>query len=82
VIDRDDEVDDLYEQVFIDLLELMRKDEAALEAGIHVQSVAKYLERMADHCTNVAEQVIYMLKGQDVRHHGKLGGQEEAQGRR
>jgi phosphate transport system protein len=72
VIGRDDEVDGLYDQVFADLLEIMRREDAALEAGIHVQSVAKYLERMADHATNLAEQVIFMLQGRDVRHAGKL----------
>lgn len=73
VIARDDEVDDLYTRVFRDVLEWMLRDTGAVERGIHVQSVAKYLERMADHGTNLAEQVIFMVKGKDVRHVGKLG---------
>jgi len=72
VIDRDDAVDDLYDEVFAQILDLMRTQQAGIHRGIHIQSVAKYLERMADHSTNIAEQVIFMLKGQDVRHEGKL----------
>ena len=75
VIDRDDEVDALYIQVFRDVLQLMLSDSSAVERGIHVQSVAKFLERMADHGTNLAEQVVFMVKGQDIRHVGKLGAQ-------
>lgn len=76
VIDRDDEVDTLYIQVFRDVLELMLRDSSAVERGIHVQSVAKFLERMADHGTNLAEQVVFMVKGKDIRHVGKLGDEE------
>jgi phosphate transport system protein len=50
----------------------MRHDADAIQRGIHVQSVAKWLERMADHATNIAEQVIWMVQGKDVRHAGKL----------
>lgn len=72
VIAQDDEVDRLYEQVFAEILEIMRRDPGTLEPAIHVQSVIKYLERIADHATNLAEEVIYMLRGRDVRHPGKL----------
>jgi len=72
VVERDDEVDNLYTRVFHELLDVMR-DEKNVEHGIHIQSVAKILERMADHCTNLAEQVIFMVKGKDIRHTGKLG---------
>ena len=72
VIDRDDEVDELYHSVFRLLLDVMRRDEAAIAPGIHVQSVAKFLERIGDHATNLAEQVIFMVRGTDVRHEGKL----------
>jgi len=72
VVDRDDEVDELYVRVFRELLSMMI-DEANVEHGIHIQSVAKVLERMADHCTNLAEQVIFMVRGKDIRHIGKLG---------
>ncbi len=72
VIDRDVQVDDLYHELFRTLLLRMREDPPALERGIHLQSVAKWLERMADHATNIAEQVIFMIKGKDIRHVGHL----------
>ena len=72
VIARDDQVDEYYHVIFRDLLEIMTKDPGAVQPGIHIQSVAKYLERIADHCTNLAEQVIFMVKGKDIRHEGKL----------
>lgn len=72
VIDRDAEVDDRYHETFRDLLSLMLQDPGSIERGIHLQSVAKWLERMADHATNIAEQVIFMVKGKDIRHVGHL----------
>jgi len=68
VLKRDDEVDDLYEAVFEELLKLMLADSGNVHRGIHFQSAAKYLERIGDHSTNLAEQVIFMLKGTDIRH--------------
>lgn len=73
VIDQDDEVDELYHQVFRQLLAIMTQDPTAVHRGIHVQSVAKWLERIADHSTNLAEQVVFMVRGKDIRHAGKLG---------
>ena len=67
VLAADDAVDDLYEKVFQDVLEKMR-DNGEIHRGIHVQSAAKFLERMGDHSTNLAEQVIFMLEGEDIRH--------------
>ena len=72
VIDRDVEIDDLYHEIFADILQLMSNDLSLIKRGIHVQSVAKWLERMADHATNIAEQVVFMVKGQDIRHVGHL----------
>ncbi len=71
VIRRDDEVDELYHRVFEDLLESMRADPSVMHQMIHAQSVAKWLERMADHSTNLAELVIFMIDGRDVRHPNK-----------
>lgn len=72
VIDSDDELDALYIQVFRDILSLMVDNTSKVERGIHAQSVAKWLERMGDHACNLAEQVVFMVKGQDIRHAGKL----------
>ncbi len=73
VIDRDEEVDELYHTLFRALVATMKQDPATLvRDGIHVLSVAKWVERMADHATNLAEQVVFMVKGKDVRHIGKL----------
>jgi phosphate transport system protein len=72
VIARDGDVDELYHQLFRDLLATMLKDSSAIERGIHMQSVAKWLERIADHSTNLAELVIFMVKGKDIRHVGRL----------
>jgi len=68
VCERDVEVDKLYWQSFSNVLELMRKQPNSVHDGIHVQSIAKVLERMGDHSTNLAEQVVYMVKGKDIRH--------------
>ncbi|MCB9727350.1 MAG: phosphate signaling complex protein PhoU [Deltaproteobacteria bacterium] len=72
IIERDDEVDELYHTIFRDILSLMLEDTNVVERGIHIQSTAKFLERIGDHATNLAEQVIFMAKGRDVRHEGKL----------
>lgn len=73
VIERDRALDQLYIRVFRELLAGMLQDPGKVERGIHAQSVAKWLERMADHATNVAEQVIFMVKGKDVRHASRAG---------
>jgi len=73
VIARDDEIDELYHQVFRELLsDMPTVGEAELHALIHIQSVAKWLERMGDHTTNLAELVVFMIRGTDIRHYGKL----------
>ena len=72
VIDHDAEVDALYVRLFRETLAIMLNDSSTIERGIHLQSIAKWLERMGDHSTNLAEQVIFMVKGKDVRHLGKL----------
>jgi phosphate transport system protein len=73
VVEHDAEVDKLYWQIFRDALEIMRKQPNSVHDGIHVQSIAKFLERMGDHATNLAEQVVFMIKGKDIRHTGRVG---------
>jgi phosphate transport system protein len=72
VIERDDRVDEIYHKVNRELIVMMREEDDIVQAAAHVQSIAKHLERMADHTTNLAEQVIFMVRGKDIRHHNKL----------
>ena len=72
VIEDDDHVDEAYHEINRFVLERMLEQPAIIERGIHVQAVAKFLERMGDHATNLAEQVVYMVAGSDIRHPGKL----------
>lgn len=69
VIDRDRVVDAFYAQTFRELLTTMMENRTHVYRATRLQSVAKYLERMGDHATNLAELVIFMAKGTDVRHH-------------
>ena len=66
---RDDNfVDDLNEQIQRELLTYMIEDAGAISRSMKINHIAKCLERIADHATNVAEMVIFMVKGKDIRH--------------
>ncbi len=69
VCERDDEVDDLNDQLFRELISYMLEDRANIKRALDLILVARHLERIADHATNVAEDVIYMVEGKDIRHH-------------
>ena len=68
VIKRDDEVDNLNAQVFNELLFFMIQDPHTVSRATRISYVSKYLERIADHATNIAEMVIYMCEGKIIRH--------------
>ncbi len=68
VLEMDDEVDHLYEQVLAHAMEFMAQHPEQADLGMCVARTAKYLERIADLSTNVAEMVVYMVQGVDVRH--------------
>jgi phosphate transport system protein len=68
VIKRDDEVDDLTVKNFEELLSLMIQDPKIIPLAVKRTYIAKYLERIADHATNIAEMIIYMCKGKIIRH--------------
>ncbi len=68
VIERDGELDAHYADVFRVLLTYMMEDPRNIYRATRVQSIAKYLERVGDHATNLAEMVIFMIGGKDVRH--------------
>ena len=66
---RDDQfVDDLNEQIQRELLTFMMEDPETISRAIKINYISKCFERIADHATNVAEMVIFMIKGKDIRH--------------
>jgi phosphate transport system protein len=69
---RDKKIDAYYAQTFRELLTYMMQDPRTIQSAMRLQSIAKYLERMGDHATNLAEEVIFMVEGSDIRHVGKL----------
>jgi len=71
VIERDDEVDGLNYQIYRELLSYMAEDAATITRATRILFVSKYLERIADHATNIAEMVVYMVKGRTIRHMDK-----------
>jgi phosphate transport system protein len=68
VIDGDDLLDALYLKIFNDLLAIMMEDSRAIRRATSVMLAAKHLERFGDHATNLAEMVVFMVRGTDVRH--------------
>jgi phosphate transport system protein len=69
VLDCDDELDALKTQVFRDLLNYMLKDPGTIEPSLDLILISRHLERIGDHATNIAEDVIFMVLAKDVRHH-------------
>ena len=69
VLQRDDEVDQLKDQNFRVLLTYMMADPGTIERALALILVARNLERIADHATNIAEDVIFLVEAKDVRHH-------------
>jgi len=68
VIARDDEVDQLNGQIFRELLSYMAEDRDAIGRATRILFISKNLERIADHASNVAEMVVFMVKGKTIRH--------------
>jgi phosphate transport system protein len=69
VLKCDDELDALKSQVFRELLTYMLQDTSTIEPALDLILVSRHLERIGDHATNVAEDVIFMVSAKDVRHH-------------
>ena len=67
VCQADDNVDDIYQQIFRELLTYMMEDPRTITQATQLIFVARYLERVADHATNIAEWVIYLVTGQRMR---------------
>jgi phosphate transport system protein len=71
VLDRDDELDALKTTVFRELLTHMLRDPATIEPSLDLILISRHLERVGDHATNIAEDVIFMVSARDVRHHAE-----------
>ena len=69
VLNEDDALDALKTQVFRELLTYMLDDPSTIEPALDLILVSRHLERIGDHATNVAEDVIFMVSARDVRHH-------------
>jgi phosphate transport system protein len=69
VLNEDDALDALKTQIFRELLTYMLQDPATIEPALDLILVSRHLERIGDHATNVAEDVIFMVLAKDVRHH-------------
>jgi phosphate transport system protein len=71
VLRRDDEVDSLKDQVFRELLTYMMADPGTIQRALALILISRNLERIADHATNIAEDVIFLVEAKDVRHHSE-----------
>jgi phosphate transport system protein len=69
VCERDDEVDSLNEQVFRELLTYMMNDPSTINRAVGLILIGRHLERIADHATNIGEDVIYLVLGKTIKHH-------------
>jgi phosphate transport system protein len=73
VCERDDKVDQLNDQVFRELLTYMMQDPGTISRAVDLILVGRHLERIADHATNIGEDVIYMVRGKTIKHHIEEG---------
>ena len=69
VCKRDDELDNLNDQIFRELLTYMMQDPKNIERAVSLILIGRHLERIADHATNISEDVIYLVKGKTIKHH-------------
>jgi phosphate transport system protein len=81
VLAQDDELDGLKNQIFRELLTYMLGDPRTIEAGIELILISRHLERVGDHATNIAEDVIFIVEARDVRHHSLDGAAADGQSR-
>ncbi len=71
VLASDDAVDDLRDAIYAELIRFMQHDPETVPRAVNLIFVARNLERIADHATNIAEDVLFLIQGVDVRHHGR-----------
>ena len=72
VLDADDALDELKTQIFRELLTYMLQDPSTIEGALDLILISRHLERIGDHATNIAEDVIFIVSARDVRHHADL----------
>lgn len=72
VVADDQLIDDLYEQIFRELLTYMMEDTRYISRALKLIFIAKHLERVGDHSANIAEMVVFLVRGQDIRHGTRL----------
>ncbi len=72
VLPADDEVDALRDSIFRELVGFMQRDSSTIGPGLDLILVSRNLERIADHATNIAEDVVFLIQGIDVRHHAEI----------
>ena len=73
VLDEDDKLDSLKTQIFRELLTYMLQDQGTIEPALDLILISRHLERIGDHATNIAEDVIFIVSARDVRHHAGEG---------
>lgn len=69
VLHSDNKVDALKDQIFRELLTFMMSDHSTISRALELILISRHLERIGDHSTNIAEDVIYLVQGKDIRHH-------------
>ncbi|MFH1123310.1 MAG: phosphate signaling complex protein PhoU [Pseudomonadota bacterium] len=72
----DDEVDEMHREIYDKIKEAMAQKAESVGYLINFLTISRHLERIADHCTNIAEEVIYLVEGEIVRH-GRWAGKAE-----
>jgi phosphate transport system protein len=80
VMRMDDEVDRYNEEIIQEVLKLMKSSPALIEPGLSLFSATRHLERIADHATNIAEDVVYLAEGEIIRHRPYTAGDADRPG--
>ncbi len=69
VFEKEDRVDDLNRRIFYNLIDAMKSDPVMIEPSAHLMALLRHVERLADHATNIAEDVIFVAEAKQMRHH-------------
>ena len=81
VCEQDSEVDELNRHMFVVLEDLMRREPLSVERAVQTLSVARHLERIADLATNIAEDIVFMVEGEVIRHRARPRSSSQGTGR-